>query len=225
MNKIPIERLLNPVHQEFPHEKLKNINNKLLALCSKLPSENEQFEKDKAELEKILPSLNILIRECGSSKEDQKMVHRIHQLSSVFSLLLNEVSELKSKRSQFLRSKPKYHLPYAAALGNTGKEGMVFNIVTQDTLNSARRPNKTYRGHRLPKHITRLLESWFNRNIEHPYLQTSSMKELMVETKLSGPQIKNWVSNRRRKEKSLTISFEVSELVKESKQGTEELNE
>ncbi|GAV48601.1 alpha2 transcriptional factor [Zygosaccharomyces rouxii] len=221
MNKIPIEQLLNPVHQEFSHEKLKNINNKLLNLCSKLPAENEQFDEEKAELERILPSLNKLIREDGSSKEDQKMVHKMYQLSSILSVLLNEVSELRAKRRQFLRSKPMHHISYEAALGNKTKEKMVFNIVTQDTLHSVKRSNKTYRGHRLPKCVTYSLESWFNKNIKHPYLNKSSMKELMMETKLSGPQIKNWVSNRRRKEKSLTVSFEVSELVNGSKQGPE----
>lgn len=221
MNKISIEQLLNPIHQEFPHEKLKEINDKLLTLCSKLPAENEKLEEDRSELEKILPSLNTLLKEKPSSK-DQKMIQKIHQLFSVFSALLNEVSELRSKKNKLFPSKQMSRLSNETTLGDKGKNRTVFNVVTQDTLEYTKNSRKTYRGHRLPKYVTNSLESWFKRNIKHPYLNNSSIKQLITETKLSGPQIKNWVSNRRRKEKSLTVSFDVSELVRKNKRDRED---
>lgn len=222
MNKIPIEKLLNPVHQEFPHKTLKDINDKLMSLCSKLPAENEKFEEEKAELEKILPTLDTLIRDGGTSKEEQKTIHKMYQLCSVLSVLLTEVTELRSKRNQYFKARKISRLSSEAVLGSKGKEGMVFNVVTQDTLNSTRRSNKTYRGHRLPKYVINSLESWFKRNIEHPYLNNNSIRELTTETKLSGLQIRNWVSNRRRKEKSLTVSFEVSELINKHRRSIED---
>lgn len=217
MCRIPINLLLNPVNQEIPQENLRNIKKRLLTLCSELPSNTDHLEKSKAELKKILSHLDSLTKGYISTNEDKKLINTTYQLSSILSVILREVTDLNSERSLILHSKSRYNVSTATALEKKSKEDFVFNVVTQDMLTNKRSSNRNYRGHRLPKHKTHALECWFNKNINHPYLKNSSLKELITETKLSGPQIKNWVSNRRRKEKSLTISFEVSDVLKESK--------
>lgn len=221
MCKIPINLLLNPVSQEVPQEKLRNIKKRLVTLCSELPSDSARFEKNRKELEKILSHLDSLTRGCTFTSEDKKLISTTYQLSSILSVILREATDLSSERELILHSKSRYNISTAAALEKKRKEDFVFNVVTQDMLTNRRSSNKNYRGHRLPKQKTHALECWFNKNIDHPYLKNSSLKELITETKLSGPQIKNWVSNRRRKEKSLTISFEVSDVLKEGEKGSE----
>lgn len=74
----------------------------------------------------------------------------------------------------------------------------------------------------------KILQSWYGKNIKHPYLTRESIESLMRETGLSELQVKNWyvfssncrnqfltsrVSNKRRKEKSTFISKELEDLL------------
>nr|AZQ56671.1 MAT homeobox alpha 2 protein [Suhomyces bribrorum] len=56
---------------------------------------------------------------------------------------------------------------------------------------------------------TKKLEEWYESSLEHPYLNTLSTDYLHRSTGLTKTQIKNWVSNRRRKVKTKKISKEL----------------
>lgn len=64
-----------------------------------------------------------------------------------------------------------------------------------------------HRGHRFPKGKVIKLERWFNENSSKPYLDKQTLEFLIDETKLSSSQVKNWVSNRRRKERTTAWGF------------------
>nr|AZQ56681.1 MAT homeobox alpha 2 protein [Suhomyces emberorum] len=54
-----------------------------------------------------------------------------------------------------------------------------------------------------------VLEEWYSYNHFHPYLKESSKEDLHIRTGLSQEQIKFWVSDKRRREKSKVISPEL----------------
>nr|AZQ56630.1 MAT homeobox alpha 2 protein [Suhomyces choctaworum] len=61
---------------------------------------------------------------------------------------------------------------------------------------------------------TRILDDWYDANYEHPYLNACSTEYLHQQTRLSHTQVKNWVSNKRRKEKNSKISKELESFLK-----------
>lgn len=148
--------------------------------------------------------------------EELALLKAISQISSILSVLLEETGRLENYRKRFTHSNILYKFKSTSTDERTNNS-MVFNIVTQDTMSTSTRASKSYRGHRLPKENVGKLERWFADNINRPYLDEGTLKSLMAETSLSRLQIKNWVSNRRRKEKSLTISVSITDLLAEDK--------
>ncbi|KTB00736.1 Mating-type-like protein ALPHA2, silenced copy at MTL3, partial [Nakaseomyces glabratus] len=87
---------------------------------------------------------------------------------------------------------------------------IVFNVVTKDHLLKKGVPNHyaaSYRGHRFTRENVQILETWYRNHIDNPYLDHNSQQYLAQKTNLSKIQIKNWVANRRRKQKSIYISL------------------
>nr|AZQ56636.1 MAT homeobox alpha 2 protein [Suhomyces atakaporum] len=68
-------------------------------------------------------------------------------------------------------------------------------------------PNSTK--HKFSSNQIKVLEDWYESNSLHPYLDYFSCKDLHSRTGLTIMQVRNWVSNRRRKEKSHNISKEL----------------
>nr|Q707Y8.1 RecName: Full=Mating-type protein ALPHA2; AltName: Full=MATalpha2 transcription factor [Ogataea angusta]CAE84417.1 MATalpha2 transcription factor [Ogataea angusta] len=69
------------------------------------------------------------------------------------------------------------------------------------------------RSKRFPKTAQMELENWYTENEDNPYLSKRDLQQLVHKTGLCAPQVRNWVSNRRRKERTLTISKELSDLL------------
>lgn len=127
------------------------------------------------------------------------------QLSKVIKLLIQEEIRLGSLREEFNASK---HIE--TGIGSNTKEDLkkpvFFDLNTPQTVQHKMSGKHPCRGRRLEKPQINMLEKWFTNNIEKPYLNKKSLQLLTKETGLSNIQIKNWVSNRRRKEKVVTIS-------------------
>nr|AZQ56702.1 MAT homeobox alpha 2 protein [Suhomyces guaymorum] len=68
---------------------------------------------------------------------------------------------------------------------------------------------KKPKGNRFSDEQTHILEEWHNFNIEHPYLNASSLEDLHKRTGLTRVQVRDWVSYKRRKQKSKFISEEL----------------
>ncbi|GME98807.1 unnamed protein product [Ambrosiozyma monospora] len=66
---------------------------------------------------------------------------------------------------------------------------------------------------RLSREVLLVLNEWFTQNEENPYLSPEDIKVLTGKTGLTSSQVKNWASNRRRKEKSHRISKEVHDIL------------
>lgn len=141
------------------------------------------------------------------SGEKSNILHTTRQLSSTLSELLKKLQSFNSKTKQPSASPLPQH---TVKLKKKLKRNIAFNVLTQDMMTSHTRSTKPYRGNRLPKTTVRTLEDWFNRNFDCPYLKRSSLRTLIRQTNLSALQIKNWVSNRRRKERSLVASLNPS---------------
>ena len=93
------------------------------------------------------------------------------------------------------------------------KKDIVFDLTTPETIKRTKLGKKSYRGHRRQKEKVLKLENWFISHIDNPYLDKMNLELLSRETSLSRIQIKNWISNRRRKEKSSIISVALQDLL------------
>lgn len=145
------------------------------------------------------------------------MLSSTYQLSALFSLLLQEFKSSKYNNRHLSQDACYFNLPYTVGLAERcKKKDIEFKLVTQHMMTSRTQAIKTCRGHRLPKETVHILEEWFTKNIDCPYLKESTLKALLARTNLSILQIKNWVSNRRRKEKFLTSSSAVSKSMKKT---------
>lgn len=183
----------------FP-ERTKIKNKKLFSICCNLPKLPESVTtEEEVELRDILGFLSRANKNRKISDEEKKLLQTTSQLTTTITVLLKEMRSIENDRSN-----------YQLTQKNKLADGLVFNVVTQDMINKSTKP---YRGHRFTKENVRILESWFAKNIENPYLDTKGLENLMKNTSLSRIQIKNWVSNRRRKEKTITIAPELADLL------------
>lgn len=123
--------------------------------------------------------------------------------------MLEELVKIDRNKGRLSHSKTLF----AEQNSKVGGKNTAFNFVTQDMVKKNERELKSYRGHRLPKEKVSRLELWFIKNITNPYLDKKSLRNLGLETGLSSIQVKNWISNRRRKEKSQSVSVSISELL------------
>ncbi|ODV74572.1 homeobox domain-containing protein CYBJADRAFT_201347 [Cyberlindnera jadinii NRRL Y-1542] len=119
-------------------------------------------------------------------------------------LLVKEAKFLNDETNRFLR-----HLS-----STSDSDSMLFKIVTQDMMNK----NGSFIGKRkrLERSKVAVLEQWYSKNCDRPYLSDSMLLSLMGETGLSKIQIKNWLSNKRRKERGGLVSNELCDLLDES---------
>lgn len=197
MNKILIKDLLNSSDSfEFKRE-VKNINSKLLKLCSQLPESNIVNNKDiYFELQNIITSLKMIMKKRNINSEEKTLVTITFQLASTITSLIQSVSSIKRKVKPELTANTK-----------------PFSIVTQNMMNNNRHSSASYTGHRFSKTNVEILELWFKEHQDRPYLDKRSTASLEKQTLLSKVQIKNWVSNRRRKQKTRKVSNEILDLV------------
>ncbi|ANZ77415.1 BA75_04427T0 [Komagataella pastoris] len=86
------------------------------------------------------------------------------------------------------------------------------DIIMQQILDSSRIEKKR----RLPREKVRILENWFSDHFQHPYATQQDFDELVHMTSLSKTQIRNWISNKRRKERSSTVSTELLQALNKS---------
>lgn len=190
-------------------------------MCSKLPSNSAGLtQSDQTELQNILLFLTTVVKNEKLEQDEIMLVRTTYQLSMSLSLLVKEMKIILNSRESSI---DKYSSeddigssPSSSSTDVSDRSEIVFNVVTQDMMNKNKKNNKSYRGHRLPKQNVRFLERWYVQNFDNPYLDEKSIEYLIIKTGLSKIQVKNWVSNRRRKEKSITISPEISQLLKES---------
>ncbi|KAL3234233.1 Silenced mating-type protein ALPHA2 [Nakaseomyces bracarensis] len=117
--------------------------------------------------------------------------------------ILRSLSRTKLDSQEIRLIKTTYRL--STLLSKLQEKDVVFNVVTKDHLLRNGAPNpyaQPYRGHRFTKENVHTLEAWYSNHIDKPYLDPKSLHSLAQKTNLSTVQIKNWVSNRRRKQTS-----------------------
>ncbi|ODV95198.1 hypothetical protein PACTADRAFT_80619 [Pachysolen tannophilus NRRL Y-2460] len=147
-------------------------------------------------------------------ENEQKMLSKINRSAKAIVLLIKEKESLHNETNRFKKSYfEKLHQNSIQSEPST-KQEMVFNVITQNMINefgSDKIPNK---GRRLPKSLVQILETWYEENIESPYLSEETLTLLVERTGLTKNQVRNWISNKRRKEKVVNISEELSYLLK-----------
>lgn len=206
MNKIPIQDLLNPT-SNMRHYKsdLKQINTELMCICSSLPEGIFQNIKDvKIHLHDIISKLGIIKSEGKLDNEEKYLIKISFQLATIVANFLKSINkEKKSNKDSKKRKKGK----------PSKEEEVVFNVVTQNMMNMDNVKQNSFRGHRFSKNNVKVLEEWYSVHKHKPYLDKKSVERLQSETQLSRTQIKNWVSNKRRKEKTVQVSSEILQLI------------
>nr|AZQ56648.1 MAT homeobox alpha 2 protein [Suhomyces anneliseae]AZQ56654.1 MAT homeobox alpha 2 protein [Suhomyces anneliseae] len=118
------------------------------------------------------------------SNEDSELIKSISNLIKVLRLMVRERLDLHSKLFKL-------------------SEGTDLGLSVDSSFSISARPNK------FSKEQIQKLEEWYESSLEHPYLNSSSTEYLHSSTGLTKMQIKNWVSNKRRKEKSNQVSKEL----------------
>lgn len=222
--KIPINLLLNPQQHDDKKEKksspkavqnseeqeLLSINEKLMNCFSNFPMELGNLNsKLRCELKKVLSSLKVVTTNGKLEENGELLLRTTFQLSKTLSVVLSEFKKVEESNIQFHKSRD-----WDSERKETNLRCKVpnFEIVPLNT-----KPDystgKRHRGHRLPSEKVEKLELWFNQNISKPYLNQRALRTLVHETSLSPIQIKNWLSNRRRKEKSAGIADTISDLL------------
>lgn len=88
-------------------------------------------------------------------------------------------------------------------------EAVQDNSPHQESMDIARR------GRRFTEAQLRALESWYQANLENPYLLSKALSYLEELTGLRADQIRNWVSNRRRRARTAHTSNELRDLLGE----------
>ncbi|KAG0654006.1 homeodomain mating type protein alpha2 [Maudiozyma exigua] len=207
MNKIPIQHLLNPTsNKRFYKSDLKQINTELMYICSSLPEGIFQNIKDvKIHLHDIVTKLGIIKSQGKLDNEERYLIKISFQLATIVANFLRSVEEEK-KPNKDSRKKKKQ--------GKSSKEEqVVFNVVTQNMMNMDNVKHNSFRGHRFSKQNVDVLEEWYGIHKHKPYLDKKSIERLQSQTQLSRTQIKNWVSNKRRKEKTVQVSSEILQLI------------
>ncbi|CCH58550.1 hypothetical protein TBLA_0A07600 [Henningerozyma blattae CBS 6284] len=226
MNKIPIDTLLNPTNSENIKEQLQNLNKELLSMCSRLPSAKSMEE---TQLSEILKFLTKTIKHEPLGKEETELVTTTVQLSTVLSSLVKEARQLHRLHHSQSTHNPRVfnvltqHMmsnsnststsPHSNSLPNSPSTKKSTTPLTNPSppyyysssspksLSPPLQHTPSHRGHRLPKHTLIPLEKWFLHNKSHPYLHNSDLQALTTQSSLSKTQVKNWISNRRRKER------------------------
>lgn len=207
MNKIPIQHLLNPTSNKRLYKSdLKQINTELMYICSSLPEGIFQNIKDvKIHLHDIVTKLGIIKGQGKLDNEERYLIKISFQLATIVANFLKSVEEEK-KPSKDSKKKKKQ--------GKSSKEEeVVFNVVTQNMMNMDNVKQNSFRGHRFSKQNVDVLEEWYSIHKHKPYLDKKSIERLQSQTQLSRTQIKNWVSNKRRKEKTVQVSSEILQLI------------
>lgn len=156
-----------------------------------------QKEEVSDELNDIISKLSNLSTYGKLSCEEKYLVKVSYQLTSIVANFLTHDS-LTSQQ-----------------LEDSDSETDVFNIVTQDMMTTKELKQNSCRGHRFSKKNVKILEAWYAKHKHQPYLDKRCSVQLQSQTQLSKTQIKNWVSNKRRKEKMVQVSSEIIDLIKE----------
>lgn len=198
MNKILIKDLLN--NQKEGND-ITKINNELFQLCSYLPNYSTFVPSDM--IESFASILAKLMELKYNSKDAIIDVKTTYQICTIMEEILKHIPKeeplLEKQDEEPVRK------------DNTVR----FNIVTKYMMNQKKTSLQSYRGHRFSNNNTMVLEQWYSEHYQKPYLTKSSLETLSKTTNLSKIQIRNWVSNRRRKEKTVQVAPVILKLVQD----------
>ncbi|CUM68278.1 uncharacterized protein PRCAT00006000001 [Priceomyces carsonii] len=154
------------------------------------------------------------------SQESELLLSEINKLTKFLHLMVAERAKLQQEINNFISN---YFGDFDYRIT---KEG-VFYPKDSSTLNksiafhSSHKPvteprvfnGVSQKGKRISKDKLDILEKWFDVNQHHPYLTQGASLNLVSRTGLSYNQVRNWISNKRRKEKTCHVSKELKELL------------
>jgi len=81
----------------------------------------------------------------------------------------------------------------------------------EDSYSSEEQQDNIRRRSRLPRKAKQVLETWFRDNINEPYPSKSKQLKFKTTLNITMNQIRNWFTNRRKKEKRTRMSKELEE--------------
>lgn len=199
MNKITIKDLLNTQYPTKNSNERKKINQELFRICSFLPNYTTGFP------EKVTNLLDYLYNKLREFNE----VHPEPNLNEV-----KTTYQICKLMQEIIKRFPK-EITTEEDNSILDDDPVFFNTMTKDMMNKNKKVFHPYRGHRFSSDNIIVLEHWYNEHYQKPYLTKSSLETLSKLTGLEKIQIRNWVSNRRRKEKSVQVSSTILDLVQD----------
>lgn len=141
----------------------------------------------------------ILFKDFGESFSEVAMI------AKDVLLLLQERKKLQDQINEF-----------RSHFDENPKKRLVFNVITQRMMRESSNGCIPHRRRRLERGKVGVLQTWYNKHFEKPYLNEETLNSLVDLTGLTKVQIRNWISNKRRKEKNVLVSDELSALLNDS---------
>lgn len=201
MNKVLIKDILNDPSIKKEKNSITKINDRLFKICSNLPNYGSNIP------ENLITSFDDIIGTLCKIKDNCENIAEVERIKD-----LRTTYQICRIMEQIIEYFPKEDLKKQLT---KEENAVIFNIMTQDMMNKKEVSLNSYRGHRFSLNNVTILEQWYNDHYQKPYLTKSSLEKLSKSTGLNKVQIRNWVSNRRRKEKSVQVSSVILDLVQE----------
>lgn len=192
MNKILIKDILNNQNIKKEEKNITNIKDELFKICSFLPNYLSNISDDLlTTFDNIIGSLCEFKNsgEDKSKKNEKNDLKTAYQICCIMEQIIYHIPKEDLKKHLKIEENP-----------------LIFNIMTQDMMNKKKTSVNSYRGHRFSLDNVAILEKWYKDHYQKPYLTKNSLEKLAKATGLNKVQIRNWVSNKRRKEKSVQVS-------------------
>lgn len=222
MSRIPIHSLLNPSEScksisnvpsnyrdlsTFNKERAKVITTFQEMFYSMLEN-NDDYNKIESLIRNFQPKLT-WSHKCESLTFKQKAYLTAIIQKSIKSLLVLLKEKGKMREIEFSRKEVRKINKYRQSSKNF--ESVNIKILTQDLMHSNN--NEFKKGKRFPKSHIQLLENWYSMNRRNPYLAENDLAYISKNTTLTKTQIKNWLANRRRKDKITEVSSDIRNIL------------
>ncbi|KAG0669471.1 homeodomain mating type protein alpha2 [Kluyveromyces marxianus] len=224
MSKIPVQSLLNPESPREHFYKTYEIEHKQSQVDRKIQNLLTEFKRvfqlvllsrevfiqpNYVEIYEFVKTIRqTLIYESGGGEFNTIISRNIFNSVLCLLIVLQEKQKISLLENNIL-SKVESFKERRSENTNT----VEFRILSSEHLNPTL--NKVGKKNRFPKKSIKLLENWYECNRNSPYLTSNHLDYLECNTGLNKTQIKNWVANRRRKDKNSRVSLDIKNIFRQ----------
>ncbi|ODQ80460.1 hypothetical protein BABINDRAFT_195845 [Babjeviella inositovora NRRL Y-12698] len=184
-----------------------------LKLLIKTVSSNKELHLNYIinEVQDANETVSAIIKNAATFSLREKMqLTKINRLSVALSLLFRERIVLKESLQKLNELD---HSFQPISPDDKTPPPQISHALRKKNMSKDRVEKPSLEGHRLPRQLVLTLQKWYEENVVNPYLYEDTMQALVRETGLTTKQVRNWVSNKRRKEKDFKISSKLTNIL------------